>query len=102
MCRYNCEFTPCSFDIRIREPTYRQSELTLLDLESALFGVGHERHYSWKLKLWLWPVIGDEEKLMQAVESIGSVAVAIDASQEGSHHYSEGVYYDENCSRTRR
>ncbi|CAH2046662.1 unnamed protein product, partial [Iphiclides podalirius] len=44
---------------------------------------------------------GDEEKLMQAVATIGPIAVAIDASQPAFHHYSEGVYYDENCSSTR-
>lgn len=41
---------------------------------------------------------GDEAKLLAAVATQGPVSVAIDASLETFQLYSDGVYYDENCS----
>lgn len=41
---------------------------------------------------------GDEARLLAAVATQGPVSVAIDASLETFQLYSDGVYYDENCS----
>lgn len=41
---------------------------------------------------------GDEAKLQAAVATQGPVSVAIDASLETFQLYSDGVYFDENCS----
>ena len=43
---------------------------------------------------------GDEEALMEAVATIGPVSVAIDASHQSFQFYSEGVYYEPECSST--
>jgi len=43
---------------------------------------------------------GDEEKLKAAVATIGPVSVAIDASHQTFQFYSEGVYYEPECSST--
>lgn len=43
---------------------------------------------------------GDEKALMNAVATIGPVAVAIDASLSTFHLYTHGIYYDPHCSTT--
>ncbi|XP_059084138.1 cathepsin L-like, partial [Tigriopus californicus] len=40
---------------------------------------------------------GDEEKLKEAVATIGPVSVAIDASHESFQFYSHGVYDEPEC-----
>ncbi|CAB3372230.1 Hypothetical predicted protein [Cloeon dipterum] len=41
---------------------------------------------------------GDEDKLKEAVATIGPVSVAIDAGTNSFMFYSEGVYYEPECS----
>ncbi|XP_015190417.1 PREDICTED: cathepsin L [Polistes dominula] len=43
---------------------------------------------------------GDEQKLKSAVATIGPVSIAIDASHQSFQFYSEGVYYEPECSDT--
>ena len=43
----------------------------------------------------------DENALMQAVQSIGPVSVAIDAGHRSFQMYKEGIYYEAECSQTR-
>lgn len=41
---------------------------------------------------------GSEDQLQAAIATIGPVSIAIDASHESFQLYSEGVYYDPECS----
>lgn len=41
--------------------------------------------------------VGDERKLMEAIATVGPVAVAIHASHESLHHYQTGVFHEPKC-----
>ena len=43
----------------------------------------------------------DEKALKKAVSEVGPISVAIDASKPNFHHYSNGTYYEEECSSTK-
>jgi len=44
---------------------------------------------------------GDEEKLKEALATVGPISIAIDASQPSFQLYSTGVYVDDACSSSR-
>ena len=43
----------------------------------------------------------DETALTQAIQTIGPISIAIDASRPTFHYYKKGVYYDRLCSSTK-
>ncbi len=43
---------------------------------------------------------GDDEKLLQAVATMGPISVAIDASADSFMYYSIGIYSEHRCSST--
>ena len=44
---------------------------------------------------------GDEKALTQAIQTVGPISVAIDASKSTFHYYKAGIYYDPLCSSTK-
>lgn len=45
----------------------------------------------------LWIARGDEEKLKEAIATVGPISVEIDAHHESFMHYSSGIYYEPRC-----
>lgn len=43
----------------------------------------------------------EEKALTQAIQAVGPISVAIDASKSTFHYYKRGVYYDPLCSSTK-
>lgn len=41
---------------------------------------------------------GDEQKLTEAIGTVGPVSVTIDASHESFQHYHSGIYHERSCS----
>lgn len=41
---------------------------------------------------------GDEDKLKEAIATVGPIAVSMDADHDSFHHYKSGIYYEEACS----
>lgn len=41
--------------------------------------------------------MGDEDRLKEAIATIGPISVSIDASHSSFHSYSSGVYYEPDC-----
>lgn len=41
---------------------------------------------------------GDEDKLKEAIGTVGPVSVCIDASHASFQHYASGIYQEQDCS----
>lgn len=40
---------------------------------------------------------GDEDKLKEAIASVGPISVEINANHDSLYHYSSGIYYENEC-----
>ena len=52
------------------------------------------------VKSFRYLTLGDENALTKAIENIGPISIAIDASQQSFQFYSNGIYFEPNCKPT--
>lgn len=45
-----------------------------------------------------WIPEGDEDKLKEAISTIGPISIEMDASHDSFIHYSSGIYFEPECS----